>query len=258
MKQSDALQCVVDFGKSKLVGRPLEYLLSERLVTRELIDEFELGYYPFHEGPPIDPQWMQYHRLICRDNEGQTRCPFEGRILFPIRNTYGELVSIQARILEDNLDPALDRYNDRKYYHSSFDKSKVIYNLHRVIPLLRRTGKLLVTEGQFDVIAAYKFGIRNIVCTSGTVLNRNHMSTLCRYATEMLVLFDNDDAGRKAMAKLQRKEYVGLNMRYATLPGDNNKTDLDTFLHTHGKEALVKLVKRTGGVDDLIASLNQL
>lgn len=258
MKLSDALQHVVDFSKSNLKGRPLDYLLSERLVTRELIEEFELGYYPFHVEPPIDPQWMRYHRLICRDGEGKTRCPFEGRILFPIRNTYGELVSIQARVLEDNLDPALDRYNDRKYYHSSFDKSRVIYNLYRVIPLLRRTGKLLITEGQFDVIAAYKFGIRNIVCTSGTVLNRRHMGILCRYATEILVLFDNDDAGRKAMEKLQRKEFVGLNMRYATLPGDKEKTDLDTFLHTHGKQALVKLVKRTDGVDDLIASLSQL
>lgn len=258
MKLSDVLQAIVEFGQANLKGKALEYLTTERRVTRELIEEFELGYYPFGVTPPVDPQWLQYHRLICRDTDERTRCPFEGRILFPVRNTYGELVSIQARIIDDHLDPTLERYNQRKYYHNSFDKSRVLYNLHRVIPIVRRTGKLLVTEGQLDVIAAYKFGIRNIICTTGTVLNRKHMSILCRYVEELLVIFDNDDAGRKAMEKLQRREYVGLQTRFIILPSDNDKNDLDMFLHAHGKEALVKLVKRADGVADRISSLNQL
>lgn len=255
MKLHNVLQQLIGFCQSSLEGRPLDYLLSERQVTPELVDEFELGYFPFGVTPPIDPQWLQYHKLICRDTEGRIRCPFEGRIIFPIRNAYGELVSFQARLMNDNIDPTLERYNDRKYYHNSFDKSRILYNLHRVIPIVRRTGKLIITEGQFDVIAAYKFGIRNIVCTSGTVLNRKHTSILGRYASELLILFDNDEAGKKALEKLQRRKHAGLEMRYFTLPSDKDKIDLDVFLHTHGKEALVKLVKRTDSIDSLVSSL---
>lgn len=255
MRKSDALNKVLEFCKKELTGEPLDYLLEDRKLNTELIEEFELGYYPTGAGLPIDFEWMKYHRLICYDDNKQTRCPFEGRIVIPIYDTYGELVSLQARIFEK--DPTLSRYNSRKYYHSTFDKSRIIYNLHRVIPTVRRTGKIIVTEGQFDVITAHKFNIHNCVCTSGTVLNRHHMMVLSRYATDVLVLYDGDSAGKEAIEKMQRREYAGVKIRFVILPSDKEKIDLDSFLHDYGRKALVKLVKKTDGLDSLISSLSK-
>lgn len=258
MKRSEVLQTIVTHCQSKLTGTPLRYLLERRQITQELIKEFEIGYYPLNEGFLVDPKWMQYYCLVCRDTIGRSRCPFEGRILFPVRDTYGELVSIQARLFEEDIDPTLEQYNQRKYYHSSFNKGRVIYNLHRIIPTVRKTGKVIVTEGQLDVITAHKFRFRNVVCSSGTVLNRNHINLLSRYATEILVLFDNDEGGKRAANKLKKREYAGLRMYFLTLPSNSGKVDLDSFLNTHGREALINLVKKSNKVDDLIESLCQL
>lgn len=258
MKLNEVLREITEYCRSQLVGNTLDYLINDRKVTRELIDEFEMGFFPLNGVCPVDKKWLEYHKIICRDTQGNTRCPFEGRVTFPIYNTAKELVSIQARLVPEIKDPTLERYNERKYWHSSFDKSRVLYNLHRAIPEIRKTGKVIITEGQFDVFAAHKFGIRNCICSSGTVLNRQHLGLISRYANDVLILYDNDTGGREAVEKLKKKNYVGLNIRFLTLPRDKEKIDLDIFLHTRGREALVRLVKKTDGLDSLLLDLQAI
>lgn len=250
MRLLEALKTVKEFAIQN-VDQISEYLKTKRLLTDELIKTFELGFYPLHGQVPINQKWLDYHKIICRDNNNQKRCPYEGRLLFPIYNPYSELVTLQARILDGIVDPALERYNTRKYWASTFDKSKVLYNLEKAIPYIRKNGKVIITEGQFDVITAWKFGIKNCICTSGTVFNRHHALILSRYAKEVLVIFDSDMGGEKARLKLAQQEFPGLKLRFLTLSNANEKIDLDIYLNRFGRQALVKLIKESDKADIL-------
>ena len=242
MKRSEVLTEIVNFARGNLKEASLAYLKQERKLSDRIIEEFQLGFFPLRASLPIEPKWLRYHRLICKDLKNEIRCPFEGRILIPIHDIYGNIISIQARVFET--DPLLENYNNRKYYHSSFEKSKTLFNLNRSIPYIRRSDKVIVTEGQFDTIAAWKFNFKNCVCCTGTVFNYSQISLLSRYASSILVIFDNDVAGRESMNKLKRMKPMGVKIRFLLLPSINGKIDLDDFLHKEGRKALVNLVKK--------------
>lgn len=244
MKLSEVLSSILSFAKEQLNDEVLSYLRNTRKLSDSLIKEFEFGFIPHYVKFPLDKKWLKYHRLVCKDTKDRIRCPFEGRIVLPIHSARGEIVSLQSRVLDSRIDPTLENYNSRKYYHSSFNKSKVLFNLNRAIPFIRKSGKVIVTEGQFDVITAWKFGIKNCVGSTGTVLNFSQVGLLARYASEILIIFDNDKAGREASEKLKKKKFIGVKVKQVTLPSKGEKVDLDDFLHSNGKCALISLIKK--------------
>lgn len=132
---------------------------------------------------------------------------------------------------------------DPKYIHSSahegFIKSEFLYGMDH-----RDSGsdKAYVTEGVFDVIAAYKYGCRNVFACLGTAFQDSHARMLKRYRIRTVVfVFDNDQAGKKALAQAidtARKE--GLNVRVICLDGVK---DLDEFCQKHRFASREKLLE---------------
>jgi len=161
---------------------------------------------------------------------------FRGRVMFPITDYKGQVIAFGGRLLGDG---------HPKYLNSSetllFDKSKNLYGLREAASSIRTMGQAILMEGYLDVITAHRLGVTNAVATLGTALNPNHGALLRRYATDVLLSYDGDQAGQKAALRgLQILHEQGFTLKVLTLPGG---CDPDDFLRQNGKEVWDELLR---------------
>lgn len=161
------------------------------------------------------------------------------RLVFPILNSYGECVGFSGRIILPN--------DERSKYKNTqqslvFDKSSCVYGIHLVkkIKKERNIDKIIIVEGQIDVITMNSNGFSPTVACLGTALTAKHAKELKRFCDNVTLLFDGDEAGKKAAIRaidiLVENE---LTVKVAKLP---NGYDPDEFLKAFGKEKMQSLI----------------
>ncbi len=160
---------------------------------------------------------------------------FRQRLIFPIHNPSGRLVGFGGRTLGD------DR---AKYVNTaeteSFHKANLLYGFHLVKRQLRDGGKALLVEGYFDVVGAAACGLGWAVAGMGTALSAEQARLLSRYADEVIVGYDGDEAGEKACRRaLPILLAAGLTVRRAQFPAGH---DPDSLRLEAGPEAVRELV----------------
>jgi len=222
--------------------RALDYLKS-RKVNEELARRFLVGYAPPAGSGLLD--LLRKEQLSVKDalrlgligqrTGQQFHEKFFGRLMFPIMNAGGKILGFGGRVLDGGLP---------KYINSSetplFRKGSTLYGLYQAKEEIRRTDRVVVVEGYLDVMALHQFGFSSAVATLGTALTPDHVRLLGRYTQNIVALFDGDDAGRNAAARsFEIFVETGLLGRAAFLPAGE---DPDTFVHSHGPEALEKVV----------------
>ncbi len=158
---------------------------------------------------------------------------FRGRLIFPISDMSGRIVAFAGRVLDDGK-PKYINSPESPVYH----KSQVLFGLYQARQAMRQSGEVILVEGYFDQLALYRAGFPQVVATCGTALTVEHARILKRYVQRVLLLFDQDEAGRqatfKAMAVLQQE---GLPAAVVTLPGGE---DPDSFVGRFGPGALAE------------------
>ncbi|MBM3138967.1 MAG: DNA primase, partial [Chloroflexi bacterium] len=119
---------------------------------------------------------------------------FRGRVVFPTRDQRRRLIGFGARALRPEDEP--------KYLNTPqtplFDKSGTLYGLDRAAEAIRRAGRAVIVEGYMDVIAAHQFGVANVVASNGTAIAEKQMALLKRYAENVVLALDADNAGSEA------------------------------------------------------------
>lgn len=111
------------------------------------------------------------------------------RVVFPIYNSNGELVSIKGRYVGDD-EWVLDEI---KYlYLYSFDKSIELFNLHRALPYIKKSGEVIVFESEKSVMKAYQYGFKNCVAISGSELSPVQAHMLIMLGVDITFAFDKD------------------------------------------------------------------
>lgn len=160
------------------------------------------------------------------------------RLIFPIINSYNEVIGFSARILEKS--------DFAKYKNTAqtliFDKSKTVYNINNIKKLRNTEGlkEIIIVEGQMDVIALYKSGFKNAVACMGTALTQYHAKELKRFSDKVIVCFDGDGAGIKAtLRSLDILVSSGLNVFVASLP---DGMDPDEYINKYGKESFANFL----------------
>ncbi|BCA78607.1 DNA primase [Desulfuromonas sp. AOP6] len=155
---------------------------------------------------------------------------FRGRLIFPILDLHGQVQAFGGRVLGDELPKYLNS-PESPIYH----KARILYGLYQGREEMRRTGEAIVVEGYFDQLALHRAGFPQAVATCGTALTEEHAQLLKRYAKKALLLFDQDEAGRRATFKaMDVLQAAGLPAAVITLDeGD----DPDSFLAGKGAEA---------------------
>lgn len=137
--------------------------------------------------------------LIQRENGG-TYDRFRDRLMFPIFDASGRVIGFGARALGD-LQP--------KYLNSPqsrvFDKSHVLYGIHRAKSAARRADRIILVEGYTDVIQAHQNGWDNVVAPMGTSLTEHHARLISRVTRNIYLALDPDEAGVAAAMKTIRE-----------------------------------------------------
>ncbi len=163
-----------------------------------------------------------------------------GRVIFPIRDVRGDAIAFGGRALPG----ANGQAPEPKYLNTPesplFRKREALYGLPDALEPIRRAGRAVVVEGYFDRIALARADIGEALATCGTALTPDHARQLCRRTQEVVLLFDGDAAGQRAVERsLLLLLPEGLRVRAVELPAGE---DPDTFLEQHGAEALRRLV----------------
>ncbi len=165
---------------------------------------------------------------------------FRGRLMFSICDEQGRVVGFSGRILTDAKDQP-------KYVNSPetpiFQKGRVLFALDKAKRSIVEDKFAVLCEGQIDTIACHETGITNVVAPQGTALTEQHARILKRYAEEVVLMYDADEAGQNAIVRSAEPLWeAGMAMRVAVIPAGH---DPDSFIKAEGGEKLRELI--TGG-----------
>lgn len=185
------------------------YLQNDRGLAAETIQEWRVGYSPIDWTALTDYlrakgfSELELERAglaIKAQNTATARYydRFRGRIIFPVFDYQGRVIAFGGRIFPE-------RQNEAKYINSPettlYQKSKVLYGLHRAKTDILKSGVSVVVEGYMDTLMAHQAGTHNVVASSGTALTPDHLRILRRLSEKLVAAFDMDLAGEAAAAR---------------------------------------------------------
>ena len=170
--------------------------------------------------------------LATDEEDGRTYPRFRQRLMFPIRNDYGEVIAFSGRLLDSQAKAA-------KYLNSPetpiFSKSRVLFGLDRSKRAIIKAGRAIVCEGQIDMITVFEAGFENVVAPLGTAFTEFHARMLKRHADEVVLCFDSDNAGYKAAERaFSILSPTGIVVKIAPLPPGE---DPDSLIRGQGPDA---------------------
>ena len=154
--------------------------------------------------------------LFVKNERGEVYDRFRRRLMFPIWNERGKTIGFGGRALAADAQP--------KYLNSPesalYSKSYVLYALHLAREAAQKAGRLVVVEGYFDCLSLHQAGIENVVASCGTSLTQQQVAMMARYVPEVVMNYDPDAAGQKAMRRsIDLLLAKGLRIRILKLSG---------------------------------------
>ncbi len=160
------------------------------------------------------------------------------RLVFPVRDEEGRLVGFAGRWLSGEEEK-------KKYVNSRtselYRKSGLLYGLYEGREAIRREGCVFLVEGYKDVLAMHAAGFKHTVGLCGTILSKEHIALMKRYATSVRVMLDADKAGRKGTDEII-PAFMGEGMEAVRI-GLPEGDDPDSLFRRLGKEAFAAYVR---------------
>ncbi len=245
MALTDAMTQACDFYRGQLRGaqNAIAYL-KNRGLTGEVAARFGMGYAPSGWDnlksvfPDYDALALVESGLVIDkvDEDGGNKKRydrFRERIMFPIRNTKGQVIGFGGRVLDSG---------EPKYLNSPetplFQKGLELYGLFEARQAIRDAGYVLVTEGYMDVVALAQLGFPQAVATLGTACTSTHVQKLLRQTDTVIFSFDGDKAGRKAARRALEaclpQVTDNKTIKFLFLPQEH---DPDSFVREFGADA---------------------
>ena len=165
---------------------------------------------------------------------------FRNRAMIPIIDVRGNVVAFGGRVLDDS---------KPKYINTSdtlvYKKGSGVFALN----LAKDSGerRLIITEGYMDTIALHQAGFKNTIACLGTALPDEQVNLISRYADEVLLAYDSDEAGQKAVRRaIQAFSSTGVKVRVLALSGGK---DPDEIIKKYGPERFRNIVD--GAANDI-------
>ena len=185
-------------------GRPGRDYLAKRGLTPEVIQAFHLGYAPDEwdslrrhlQNRGLSLEAAQEAGLLAPRSGGGFYDRFRNRIIFPIFDRQSRVLAFGGRIIGQG-EPKYLNSPETQLYH----KGRTLYGLPQAAEALRQTGVALVVEGYLDLIALQARGIANVLATLGTAMTREQVRLLKNLAPKVVLVYDGDAAGIKAMQR---------------------------------------------------------
>ncbi len=241
------------------VAKPAQEYIKTRNFTRHELEDFKLGY-SINWTEMIDylkKQDFTYREMldagVAQCKNGRYYDVMAERLVFPIFNSFGECVGFSARVL--------GKSDFAKYKNTAetilFQKGRVVFGINLVKALKQQGGldKIIIVEGQIDVIAMHRAGFKSTVACMGTALTKENAHELKKLSNNVVLCFDGDTAGVKATIKsIDILKAEGFNTTVVSLP---DKHDPDEILKLYGKEYLQNLINNALPVTDFLIKNEQ-
>lgn len=222
----------------------LDYFLKRGL-SINTIRRFGLGYAPNDWRELINhlkSKGFTEHELVLAnlarrsDKNGRANYydNFRNRVMFPIIDLRGNVIAFGGRVMDDS---------KPKYINTSdtlvYKKSNGVFAMN--LAKNNNDNKFILVEGYMDVIALHQAGFTNAIACLGTAFTNEQANLLSRYAEEIIICYDNDEAGKTATARaLGVLGKTGLKLRVVSMSGGK---DADEIIRKHGKERFADLLK---------------
>lgn len=174
-----------------------EYVFYKRNMNRKTVEEFKIGYAPrtknalvnFLEKNGFSKEEREEAGLVNRFGGDL----FMGRMMVPFMDTTGNVIGFTGRILDKG---------EPKYLNTPetllFNKSGFVFGLTQAKEAIRRSGFVVIVEGNMDVISSHQSGVKEAVATSGTAMTELHLKKLAKLTDDIRLAYDQDEAGVKA------------------------------------------------------------
>ena len=226
--------------------------LKDRGLSKKIINDFKIGFSPdsyddllkILRSESFSAEAMKTSGLFIQSEKGYFN-RFRSRIMFPIQNYKGNVIAFGGRIFNKD-DPA-------KYQNSPetpiYNKSNVLYGLSQNSQSIRDKKNIILVEGYMDLLQITQAGFDNCLAISGTAFTDGHAAILNRYATDIYVTFDGDDAGRKASLKCGY--ILASNSIQPNIVTPPNQMDPDDWVREKGKKEFERGLQES---TDLITS----
>lgn len=174
---------------------------------------------------------------VChRSKKGSIYDVFRNRVMFPIVDTRGNVIGFGGRVMDDSTP---------KYLNTAqtpvFDKGRNLFSLNFAKD--SSSNILILAEGYMDVIAINQAGFSNVVATLGTAITADQARIISRYASEVIIAYDSDNAGQKATKKaIAHFNEVGLSARILHI---ENAKDPDEYIRKFGADRFRLLLEKS-------------
>lgn len=228
----------------KPIGRSAVDYINARGISKEMVVRFGLGMAPDSWNTLFDemrkkgysPQDMLDAGLIKSGKNGGYYDAFRNRLMFPVIDVRGSVIGFSGRILGDG---------EPKYLNSPdtivFKKSKNLFGMN--LAKKSKLGKIILVEGNVDVVSLHQAGVDCAVASLGTSLTPDQARLISRYTDNAVICYDSDGAGMKAAQRaIDILEKTGLNVKVLQVPGAK---DPDEFIKEKGSDAFKLLLERS-------------
>lgn len=191
--------------KHPIGKKALGYLVDERKIKPKVIETFNLGFSP-RIGNALSQYLIkkkQYQKEdllasgLAYQKEQEIVDFFKGRVMFPLFDQRDNILGFSGRTLFSD--------QDSKYINTKetpvYQKANHFFGFNIAKEQMKKEGRAIVVEGEFDVISLFQEGITNVVAVKGSSLTENQVILLSRFAKKVILCFDVDAAGEGAIKK---------------------------------------------------------
>ena len=232
---------------------PAQQYVKKRKFIKKDLDDFKIGYsingfeiINYLKKCGFTEQDM-FEAGVVNKKDGRFFDISSKRLVFPIFNSFNECVGFSSRVLDNTL-PKYINTPETDVFH----KGRVVFAIN-LVKQLKQQGlldKIIIVEGQIDVIAMHRAGFNSTVACMGTALTKENAHELKKLSNNVVLCFDGDTAGIKATIKsIDILKEEGLDVKIVGLP---EKHDPDEILKENGVTYLQNLIENALPVTDFL------
>ena len=219
--------------------------LKNRGISEDIIKKFKIGYAPSYgyslvkllekKNYSLD---LAYKGALVRKAGSGYSDYFFNRVVFPVYDLRDRVIGFGGRIIGDG---------SPKYLNTPeteiFNKGKNLYGLNFARRRKNKDSPLILTEGYMDLIAVSQAKLDCAVASLGTSLTREQAGLISKFASEVILAYDGDNAGVSATGRgLALLESAGLTVKVLMLPEGK---DPDSFIKENGVEAFYRALGKS-------------
>ena len=229
----EAVEAAVSYYQVQLTKHesPLRYVREARGYEKQTLLDFRFGYSPngtdnlkryLNDKGFTDEELVKSG--LCTKRDRGVIDMFRDRLMIPLRDTQGRPVGFTARQLKADK-------NAPKYINTPatllYDKGRQLFGFSQAKEHIRKSGYVVVVEGNLDVVASHQAGISQVVASAGTALTTQHLKTLQRFTGDVRLACDDDRAGQEAAERtIPLAQSLGIELSFIKIPSGKDPDEL--------------------------------